>query len=244
MLQKTKGIVLRSIKYGDSSLVTTIFTEVYGVQTYMVQGVRSSSASRNRAGSFQPGTLLDMIVYQQPQKNMQRIKEFHAAYLYTTLQEDVTRNSILLFSAEIMLRLLPEHAPLETLFSFAFQYFVSLDQMPLKRVANFPLYFIINASRIMGYELKGEQTETTPHLDLQEGGFTANTPRMTPFVSDDDARMLSKLLKAPDADALGSIEMNAEMRMRLIDWYIAFLQMHTQHMGNVKSLSVLRTILH
>src|SRR5690606_21854802 len=152
-----------------------IFTEVYGVQTYMVQGVRSSSASKNRAGSFQPGTLLDMVVYQQPQKNMQRIKEFHAAYLYRALQEDVTRNSILLFSAEIMLRLLPEHAPLEALFSFAFRYFVSLDQMPLKCVANFPLYFIINASRIMGYELKGEQTDLTPHLDLQEGGFTANT---------------------------------------------------------------------
>ena len=41
-MHKTKGIVLRTVKYGDTSLVVTIFTELFGVQTYLVNGVRSS----------------------------------------------------------------------------------------------------------------------------------------------------------------------------------------------------------
>jgi DNA repair protein RecO (recombination protein O) len=244
MLQKTNGIVLRSIKYGESSLVTTIFTAQHGVETFMVQGVRSSSAKQNRAGSFQPATLLELVVFQQPHKNMQRLREFHPAYIYQTLQEDVIKNSIVLFSVEIMLRLLPEHASLPVLFDFAFDYFITLDKTPHNSIANFPLFFIIRCSKILGYELKGHYSLATPHLNLHEGGFTAEAPDAIPFTNDEDAIILSALLVKEDYTSLWEIQMSAAMRLRLIDWYISFLQLHTQHMGNIRSLSVLRTILH
>lgn len=244
MLHKTNGIVLRSIKYGDTSLVTTIFTELYGLQTYMVQGVRSSKMAKNRAGSFQPAVLLEMVVYRQPNKNMQRIREFQAAYIYTSLQQDVIKNSIALFSLEILLRLLPEEAPMPGLFDFTFDYFTRLDKMEVSNVANFPLYFVIQCSRIFGFDLKGSYSKETPHLDLPEGGFTEHSPVAPPYTTDEDASVLSLLLNANDYDAVGHIHMNAAMRLRLIDWYIAFLQRHTEHMGSIRSLSVLRTILH
>ena len=244
MLHKTNGIVLRSIKYGESSLVTTIFTSLHGVQTYMVQGVRSSKVRQNRSGSFQPGTLLELVVYQQPQKNMQRIREFQAAYIYDNLQEDVIKNSILLFSVELLLRLLPEHAPLPSLFDLAYAYFIALDTIPQKKAGNFPLFFIINCGRILGFELKGDYNSYTPHLNMQEGGYTAQAPSAIPFTSDEDARTLYRLLRMNNYEELSDIEMNAAIRLRLIDWYVTFLQTHTQHMGNIRSLSVLRAILH
>ncbi len=243
MLHKTNGIVLRAVKYGESSLVTTIFTELYGVQTYMVQGVRSSKARQNRAGFFQPGTLLELVVYQQPQKNMQRIREFQAAYIYNGLQEDVVKNSIVLFSAELLLRLLPELGPLPALFRFSYDYFVALDNMPLHEVANFPLFFIIECSRELGYPLKGGYSTETPYPNLQEGDFTAHTPSESPL-NDEDARALSRLLQVNSLADLSRAELNSERRLRLIDWYVNYLQQHTQHMGNIRSLSILRTILH
>ncbi|NBO56051.1 MAG: DNA repair protein RecO, partial [Actinobacteria bacterium] len=42
-LHKTKGLVLRAVKYGDTSLVVTVFTELFGLQSYIVSGVRKSS---------------------------------------------------------------------------------------------------------------------------------------------------------------------------------------------------------
>lgn len=244
MLHKTTGIVLRSIRYGDTSLVTTIFTSLHGLQTYMVQGVRSSKLGKNRAGYFQPGTLLELVVYKQPLKNMQRIREFEVAYLYSDLQENVVKNSIVLFSAEVMLRLLPDNAPIPSLFDVAYEYYIALDKMPLTAVANFPLYFILLCSRETGYELKGNYSNHTPYLDLQEGGFTEKMPASLPYTTDDDARALSTLLQVNDYEALQQIELNAQTRLRLIEWCIAFLQLHTQHMGNIRSLAVLQTILH
>ena len=244
MLHKTNGLVLRSIKYGDSSIITTIFTDIYGIQTYIVQGVRSSKARTNRAGFFQPGMMLELVVYQQPQKNMQRIREFQPAYIYTTLQESVIKNSIVLFSVELLLRLLPEHAPMPVLFNFTNEYFTTLDKMVTEYVANLPLFFIIQCSRFLGYELKGDYTHETPHLNLQEGGFTAQAPASVPYTKDEDAIALNTFLREDDYEQLKHVEMNATMRFRLIDWYIAFLKQHTQHMGNIKSLAVLQTILH
>src|ERR1043165_8138930 len=109
MLTTTQGIVLRSIKYGETSLICTVFTQVYGVQTYLVQGVRLAGAKsrQSRAGLLQPAMLLDIVVYHKAQKSLQRMKEFSAAYIYQSVQEDIVRNSIALFSVELLLRLLP-----------------------------------------------------------------------------------------------------------------------------------------
>lgn len=244
MLQHTKGIVLRSIKYGDSSLVTTIFTATQGVQTYLVQGVRTAKSKTNKAGMLQPASLLELVVYQRPQRSLQRIREFHPAYIYTSLQEEVVKNSVALFSAEMLLRLLPEHAILPELFDFTLQYFIQLDKMPVSDVGNFPLYFLIRCSGLLGYDIRGNYNEHTPYLNLQEGGYSAHPPAIQPPVHDADARALNTLLQAADFDVLKQTEMNAEMRYRLLDWYIAFLHQHTQHLGNIKSLGVLRAILH
>ena len=243
MLHKTNGIVLRSIKYGDSSLITTIFTSVFGIQTYMVQGVRSTKAKQNRGGFFQPGMLLELVVYQQPQKNLQRIREFKAAYIYTVLQEDVVKNSISLFSVELLLRLLPEQAPLPALYDQAFEYFVALDMMSRHQVANFPLFFIIQCSKVLGYDLKDIYTNEKQNVNTQEEGFLTHASAM-PFINDEDTTILNRLLLADNYIALEHIEMNADIRLRLIDWFVVYLQQHTQHMGNLKSLSVLRAILH
>jgi DNA repair protein RecO (recombination protein O) len=244
MIASTRGIVLRAIKYGETSLVVTLFTAQFGTQTYMVKGVRTAKARQNRAGAFQPGTLLDMVVYRQPQKSMQHLREFQLAYIYTTLQENVVRNSVLLFSVELLLRTLPENAPLPDLFDFAWNYFITLDKMPTADIANLPLFFIIQCSRELGYELAGSYDAATPHLNLQEGRFAEQPPAMAPYVGDDDAAALSRLLRVSDYQELGLVEMNSEMRLRLLDWYIAFLQLHTQHTGNIRSLPILRSILH
>jgi DNA repair protein RecO (recombination protein O) len=244
MLHKTNGIVLRSVKYGESSLVTTIFTQLYGVQAYMVQGVRSARSKQNRAGFFQPGMMLSLVVYHQPNKNLQRIREFQVQYIYQSVQEDVVKNSIVLFSVEVLLRLLPEHAPMPELFDFVQNYLVTLDKLPAIATANFPLHFIIHCSREFGFDLKGSYSGETPHLNLSEGGFTENAPTTITPATDEDARALSSLLKINKLEDVQQVSMNGDMRLRLLDWYVIFLQQHTQHMGNVKSLAVLRAVLH
>ncbi|MBS1655487.1 MAG: recombination protein O N-terminal domain-containing protein, partial [Bacteroidetes bacterium] len=63
-LHKTKGIVLRTVKYGETSVIVTIYTELFGIQSYLVNGVRvSSKKGSGKANLFQPSAILDMVVY-------------------------------------------------------------------------------------------------------------------------------------------------------------------------------------
>jgi len=81
MLHKTKGIVLNYIKYSDTSIIAKIYTEAFGLQSYIVNSVRSSKA-KNKIALFQPLTLLEMVVYHKNHQGLQRISEMRTAEPY------------------------------------------------------------------------------------------------------------------------------------------------------------------
>lgn len=240
MLQHTKGIVLRTVKYGESSLIVTLFTEHFGVQSYLAQGVRKSK--KNSTGLLQPSLLLDMETDHKPHKNLQRLRSFHPAFIYKTIQENVIKNSVALFSAELLLRLLPEHAPFQELFDFSFRYFQLLDQSASHEIANYPLFFLIKTGALLGYHIKGNYSNTTPFLDAQEGGFTSKESSLHPLTPADTVE-LNELLQKEHADFF-TYRLSSTSRNALIDWYLEFLKLHSQHLGQLRSLEIVRTILH
>jgi len=244
MIQQTKGIVLRVIKYGETSLICNIFTRTYGVQSYLLQGVRSAKSRQNKTAFLQPASLLDLVVYQKPTGNLQRIKELQPDYIYTSLQEEVVKNSIALFSVEMLLRLLPEAAPAPELYDFSRGYFEWLDRLPVKQLANFPLFFVIQCGRFLGYNVSGRFSEHTPFLSFEDGAFTAIPPETRPLLSSQEAAALDKILLVENIAQLDDVAMNGVMRTNVLDWYLEFLHRHTQHLGQIKSLAILRAILH
>lgn len=240
MLQQTRSIVLRTVRYGESSLIVTLFTEHFGVQSYLAQGVRKSK--KNSTGLLQPSLLLDIETDHKPNKNLQRLRSFHPAFIYKTLQEEVIKNSVALFSAELLLKILPEHAPMQELFDFSAQYFQLLDESATQEIANYPLFFLIKTGAILGYHIKGNYSEVTPFLDAQEGSFTAKENGLHPLTQADTAR-LYELLRKEHSDFF-SYRLSSTSRNALIDWYLEFLRFHSQHLGQLKSLEIIRTILH
>ncbi len=244
MLCKTTGIVLRSVKYGETSLILSIFTEVAGLQSYMVKGVRSDKSKTKRAGLLQVGSLLDIVAEHKPQRQLQHIREFQPAYIYQSIQEEIIKNSIAVFSVELLSRFLPQEEIMEDLFQFVYTYFLALDVGALNQVGNFPVYFIIQCGRHFGYNLSGTYTAETPYLNAAEGGFSAVQPASSSVLTSGDMMGLAQLLNIDQISETAGIALNAASRNRILDWYIQFLQYHTQHLSNLRSLEILRTILH
>ena len=102
MTHKTKGIVLRSINYGETSVITSVYTELFGLQSYIVKGVRQSTKKgQSKQMYFQPGAILEMEVYHNELKNLQFIKEYKWNYLYKKVLFDVIRTAIAQFMIEL-----------------------------------------------------------------------------------------------------------------------------------------------
>ena len=108
-LHKTKGIVLRAVKYGETSLIVTIFTELFGVQSYIVNGVRTSSKKgQGKANLFQPSANLDLVVYHQEIKNLQRLRDFRWGMLYQHIFSDIPKNAVAMFMVELLTKCLKQ----------------------------------------------------------------------------------------------------------------------------------------
>lgn len=243
MWQQTSAIVLRSLKYGETSVITTLFTEKMGVQTYIIKGIRKTSAKKNNIGLFQPCTLLNTVAPSQI-KNIQFLKEYELAYPYMDLQQEIIKNAIALFSVELLYKLLPEHAPQEELFQFCFHYFKELDKKPRASVANYPIFFLFQCGNILGYELKGDYSENTPYLNISDGGFSSIPPQNPPYLSQEECSFFSRLYHISTWEESENFKIDAKFRYTIIDWYLAFLKVYCEHLGSIKSLSLLRTILH
>lgn len=242
MTHKTKGIVLRSIKFGETSLVVTIFTELFGVQTYMVNGVRSSKKSAAKANYFQPAAILDLIVYHSEQKSMQRIKEFSWEFLYQEVLSNVIKNSIALYMMELVQKCLKQPEENAALFYFCEDTLHELDKAPKTVTANIALYFALQLTQFLGFKMSDDYSEARPILDLEEGGFISEHPHHRNFVEGENAALTSQLLKVMHPNELADLKMNHEVRRQLLLTLQAYYALHIPEFGNMKTLNVLHEV--
>jgi len=119
MLHKTRGIVFRFTKYGETSIIVTIFTELFGLQSYIVNGVRSKSA-KGQIALYQPLMLLDLVVYHKENANILRIKEVKCFHQYASLLTDIRKSSQALFLNEIINKAIKEQSHAQDICSFLF----------------------------------------------------------------------------------------------------------------------------
>lgn len=243
MTHKTKGIVLRTVKYGETSLVATMLTELFGVQTYMVNGVRSSKKSSAKANLFQPGAILDLVVYHHEQKNMQRIREFGWSVLYQNVLTDVIKNSIALYMVELLYKSLKQPEQNEALFYFTEDVLIHLDRAEKNITANIPLYFALHLPHFLGFRINDDYEEGQAILDLQEGNFNAERPLHNYFIEGENALLTSQLLKVMQPAELSAFHLHHDARRKLLQFYHSYYALHIQDFGEMKTLSVLQDVL-
>ncbi len=227
MLHHTEGIVLGSLKYKESSLIVNVFTSVFGMQSYVVNGVRSSK-SQGKTALFQPLTLLDMVVYYKPQRDLHRIAEAKLKYAYQQIPFDPVKRAIALFMTEIFGKVLRDEAENLGLFHLIKDGFIQLDHQ-VGPVGNFHLQILLKATSFLGF---GPADGSDLLHQLQESGihFSLRTKEQD---------VLDRLMAEP----LGAtIPVKYAFKKDLLEHILKFYQIHTDTLREIKSLEILKNI--
>jgi len=244
MLHKTTGIVLRTVKYGETSLVVTMFTELFGLQSYLVNGVRAPmKKGAAKANLFQPAAILDLVAYRNEFKNLQRLKEFKWGYLYQHILSDVRKNAVALFMIELLTKCLKQPEANAELFYFIEDALTHLDEANDTVMANFPLFFALHLPVFFGFRISDEFTENILYLDLEEGRFVTDQPKHSHYLQDRDAMAVSHILKIMQPNDLQEVGLNQEMRRRITHAVEEYYALHIPDFGTMKTLPVLREVL-
>jgi len=228
MLHTTQGIVLGSVKYGETSIIAKIFTEAFGLQAYIVQGVRAKKPKYNIA-LFQPLTLLDMVVYYRKQRGIQRVAEVQCCTPNSNILANIKKATMAVFLAEFLARVIREEEHNGKLFNFLWQAVVSLNEK-IAGYEFFYLTFMLQLGHYLGFGIGNFQDVYT---QLRRSGQHWEIDQET-------LEGLNALL--PSNKMHGRIEMDKALKRRVTDAIIKFYQLHIDTLGNLKSLKVLQEI--
>lgn len=228
MLHKTQGIIINFIPYRETSIIAKIYTEEFGIKTYIENGVRSSRG-KNRMALFQPATLLELVVYMNPKKDIQRISEIKCSHPYQTLPYDILKSSIALFIIEILHKTLQEEAENKPLFNFLKQTLIDLDQAG-SAFENTHIQFLLNFAFYLGF---APQTAKEISSQFRENGIPV-------MLSDESEKAIDQLITGSN---YADLSVNRVLRNELLNTLLSFYRLHIENLSEIKSLSVLREVL-
>ncbi len=241
MLIKTRGIVIRSIKYSESSLICDIYTEELGLRTYIISGVRKTKA-RISASLLQIMSILDLVAYNKKNKDLNRVKEIKPAYLYNAVPFDAGKRAVGVFMTELVRKTVSEAEANPALFNFLYQSFTALDNMEKTAVANMHLHFMVHLSRFLGFMPGGAYNDNTPFFDLKEGVFCTDQPELIYSIDKAAAHILYQFITANQED-IQEIKISGEIRQYLLDKLVLFYRYHIENMKELHAHVVLREVM-
>jgi DNA repair protein RecO (recombination protein O) len=220
MIVKTQGIVLGSIKYGDTSLIVRMYTRDFGFQSFMVNSVRGAKA-RNSPGHFLPFSVLDLVHYMKPGKDLHRLSEQRMVIGW--YDEDLNQQTVLIFLSEVLNKILrndhSENVPLFDFMANAIAWFKTHPKSP-----DFHVQFLLKLAGYIGFAIHSANEL------VQTVGRTE---------SDDLCQYVDQMLAMDfieESHATGTLRTSA---IRLI---LVYFQHHFQDFGEVRSLKVLQQI--
>ena len=237
MLHKSRGLVLRSSEYGETSLVAQIYTELFGIQSYIINSVRKKHA-RVHSNIFQPLTPVDLVVYHKERPGLQRISDIRPNPPLSNIPFDVSKSSMIFFLDEVLLKSLREEEANQALFDFIFISVMWLDGPHLSG-NDFHLLFLMQLSRHLGFFPQNNYDDEHKIFNLREGLFQSSYPNHPNFISAPFSFYFSKLI---NADYSFSLNILSSERRTLVSFMLEYFALHIEGFGNVKSNKVLEQV--
>jgi DNA repair protein RecO (recombination protein O) len=240
MLHKTRGIVFKVTDYGESSVIVQLFTEKFGLQSYMVNGAKKPKAKISR-NMLQPLHLLDMVVYHKNTGNVQRIKELKNTPLLSSIPYDVIKSSVAIFLNEVLYKAIKQQSPDEHLFNFVFSAIEWLDHQT-DGIANFHLLFLIQLTRYLGFYPDRYLAGEADYFDMKNGVFCRFKPDSVSYLSPPHTQNFTRLIQC-NFENMQLLKLSNDERRYLIQKLLEYYAHHIENFGNIKSHEVLEEVL-
>ena len=240
MLEKTRAIALRITNYAENSVVAHLYTESFGLQSYLINGAKKPKA-KIHVNMLQPLHLLELVVYHKDNNNLQRIKEAQQSPPLRSIPIQIIKSALAMFLNEVLYKVLKHQNPDPYLFNFIHRSILWLDDSQAN-LSNFHLVFLIKLSKYLGF-LPLANSDKRPYMDLVDGIFVKNLPAHIHVLQEPHTSLFHDLMNV-SYDEASSVSINHQDRIYLLEKILDFYKLHTENFGTVNSLYILEEIFH
>lgn len=235
MKTHSKGIVLRSIDYGETNAIVRIFTHNHGLRSFIVRGVKGK---RRKMGYLQPLSLIEIEYHFHKRRDLSVAGNIRFLEGFHNIQEHPHKRMVALFLAEVLNETLKSDQSDEPLFDFIYSRLLLFDLEDWN--ANFYLFFLASMTRFLGfYPLL---TSSPTGFDLLGGAFINTNSDSHNAISGPEVQLLFTLF-TEEWDVIKAMPMNGQIRSQLSYLFIDYYRYHSADMRALKSLQILTEIM-
>jgi len=184
MIVRTEAVALRSVDYGETSQIVTLYTRRLGTVAVMARGARGA---KSRFGSaLQPMSHLQAVFYHKPSREVHSLSEATHLTVFRQIPREIDRLSLGLRIVETVNSLMPNPEANDEAFDVILGVLRRLDTES-GHWKNLLPYFELQVSAFMGFAplLDKPQIEEISasggYLRLDDGSATTSKPN-TPAV--------------------------------------------------------------
>lgn len=240
MLCKTKGIVLHTVKYSETSIIAKIYTENYGLLSFLVKGVRKPGAKIN-INLFRHLSLVQIDFDLKQSGNIQFIKEIKSEYQCLSIPFDINKSSVAIFINEIVYRSIHEEEPNKQLFDFLYSSIKMLD-ISKDTTGCFHLIFTMLLTKYLGFFPINNYSETKCYFNLRDGIFQEFIPEINYSIDAEKSYYFSKLLSQKYENSQ-ELVIPHKIKTELLSIIIDFYKIHLSFFKDIKSHLILAEVL-
>lgn len=234
MKDTTKALVLGKIAVGEKGHILRLWTRKYGPQAYIIHSIRSNK-NGIRPAVLLPMTFINATVHHSNNGGLEKIKEVDVAKIWHRLTTNHIRQTLCLFSAEILQKTLQNG---DASFAFFDDFMVMLERWDTSNVnlAMSANEMLLLVWKHLGFNIDSRDYGDGYVLDLREGVFVSNPPTNSDFISPETSKELVEWFR--DRNKLVS----KIARLEITDGLVLGLKWHYPSLGKINSLEILRAI--
>ncbi len=239
MTSTTEGIVIHTLKYGETSIIARIFTRKHGMQSYLVRGVRKAKSKRKQY-LFQPLTLVHMVASHKHMASLNHIKEIQLLDAYQTIPHQIEKTSLAIFLAEILSHALRNQEASEELFLFLRKALLHLDATR-SHVTHYHLVFLMRMSKFLGFQPRNNYGRQQCFFNIREGVFQ-QVGGGDPYILDKQESHAFSMIADTSMERQDTLAISGPLRRSLLQKTIDYYRYHLEGMPEIKSHGVLETV--
>lgn len=238
MLVKVEGVIIRAIKYGETSLIFDMYTSQYGVTSFIVNGARKAK-SRLSASLFQLMNWVELVAYVKDPAGLNRVKEAQLLFHYSAISYEIPKSSIGLFMTEVVQKTIKENEANQDLYEFLYRAYRVLDESSYP-ISNFHIVFLLQLTQYLGFLPNSRYSEETPYFHLLSGTFVQEAHPMytlSPPMSDHISQFLDL-----DFHGAHTIMLSKEMRKKILNDILVFYRLHLEKFPEINTHRILAEV--
>ena len=151
-ITKTEAIVLKRLKFGDTSKIVTLYTKDYGKIKVIAKGIRKPKS--RLAGTLETFFHIHIVFYKKTTTEIYLLSQSEIMHPFLKITKDLNRYAFASGALELLDKLITGEEPNQKIFELIFSTLSFMESCESRSVEKSFLFFALRLADILGYKPK------------------------------------------------------------------------------------------